>query len=380
MVAACLFTPPVGGVLDEPIIPLAAYAFAEPQVVLTNTAPIGIQQWLPDNETLLVTRHTGKGNMLELVNTRTLAITRLVDPNRAIKAPRWLAQDQSVVWVELGGGAYEPGHWVRSFDPPSERHLSGSGTGSGISHDVSPDGKQVVFLSLPGGTQPYIWNQESKTLRGLPIDLDAWRYQKLNALYPLRPFNVHWHPGGEQLLFEDGIWLFLYDLTTNSGCEIDMHTLSPTFPSVHEASWSPNGRYLLLKIALDPPYTSIQGPGGLVLVLDTYTGETTQHLLSKLVYGFSWAPDSQTVAMIGVTEQEIRLPEVGMVDSQGIYLLNVHDGEKRQVLPEYFAGGLPGLVWSPDGARLGFNGAPLDNFGTGEHSGGLLISQVTLNQ
>jgi hypothetical protein len=378
VVAACLFAPPPSGIIEEPIIPLSAYTFSEPQVVLTNTAPIGIQQWLPDSERLLVTRHTGKGNMLELVNTRTRAITRLVEPNRAIKAPRWLNQDQTVVWVELGGGTYEPGHWLRSFDPMGERHLSGDGTGAGIAHDVAPDGQQVVFLALPGGTQPLLWHQERKTLRALPIDLAGWRYGG-PIFYRLQPFNVQWHPGGEKLLFWDGTWIFLYDLTTGQGCEIQVRALTKRYWSVHEASWSPNGRYLLLKNAEWPPYQSTHGPHDLVLVLDTYTGEAVQYALGHPVWNFAWVPDSQTVAMLGSTEQEIQVPAVGLVQSQGLYLLNVRSGELQPILPAYFAGGSPGLAWSPDGTRLAFLGSLLDGFGTAGHAGGLLVSQVTLN-
>jgi hypothetical protein len=44
--------------VEAPIVPLSAYTFAAPQLVVTNTAPIGIQQWLPDSETFFITRES----------------------------------------------------------------------------------------------------------------------------------------------------------------------------------------------------------------------------------------------------------------------------------------------------------------------------------
>ena len=378
VVPKCVFTPPPGGVPEEPVIPLSAYTFSPPQVVVTNTAPLGIQQWLPDSKTLLVTRHTGRGNKLELINIETKVITQVLAPNRAIDSPRWLTTDQTVAWRELGSSGNDPGYWLRSFNPPAEKRLSSNGSGAGVPHDLSPDGKEFVFMSLPGGTQPLIWNQESKTLRALPVDLATWRY-KNDPLFCFLPFNVNWHPGGDKLLFWDGTWVFLYDLTTNSGCEIDIGELSPRLPSLHEAAWSPNGRYLLLKVAENPLYQAIRGPFDRVVVLDTYTGEAIQHSLGVPVRNLVWSPDNQTVAMIGETEQEISIAQVGKVNSQGIYLLNIHSGESLHILPEYFVGGYPGLTWSLDGTRLALLGALLDGFGTANHQGGLLVTHVTLN-
>ena len=349
VVAECVFGPPAGGMPpEEPVIPLSAYSFSEPTLVLTNTVPIGIQQWLPDSETLLVTRHTGYGNQLELLNVHTRIVTQLIAPNRAIDAPRWLATDHSVFWRELGSPDNEPGYWLRSFDPPGERRLSDNGTGAGVPYAVSPDGTQVLFLALPAGTQPFLWNQVTKMLRALPVDLATWRYQN-SLVYPFQSFNVNWQPGGDKILFWDGTWTFLYDLATNSGCEINMNNLSPTFPAIRDVSWAPDSRYLLFKLALEPFYTSIRGPHGLLLILDTYTGDTVQFSLANSVTNFTWAPDSQTVAMFGDTEERI-----GQFPAFGFYLLNVRSGEYSRILPQQHTLGAVAerIQWAQDGETL----------------------------
>lgn len=381
VVPMCVFTPPPGSIPDEPVVPLSAYTFSPPQVVVTNTAPLGIQQWLPDSKTILITRFVDDGSVLELLNTSTREITRRIGPDSSFVAPRWLPEEQTAFWLELGSRHHvtEPGLWLQSFNPAGKRRLSESGlTGGSITHDVSPNGKEFVFMSSPGGTQPLIWNQESKTLRALPVDLAAWRYEN-GPIYPFQPFNVNWHPAGDKILFWGGTWVFLYDLITNRGCEIDMGGLSPRLSSVHEAAWSPNGRYLLLKVAEDPPYTTLHGPFDRVMILDTHSGIAVHHSLGTSVWNLVWSSDNQTIAMIGETEQEISIPEVGLVKSQGVYLLNIHNGDSLHVLLDYFVGGSPGLVWSPDGTRLAFLGALLEGFGTANHRGGLFMSRVTLN-
>ncbi len=371
----CVFAPPPGGIpADEPVIPLDAYTFSEPQVVITNTAPIEISQWLPDNETLLIERHTGRGSAIELINTLTAESTRLTEPDQSIGSARWLVEDQTVAWLELGSLNREtnPGFWVRSFDPPGERRLSGNGTRGRNAFDISPNGKELVFMSLPGGTQPLIWNQETKRLRSLPIDLANWRYEK-GPLYPMRPFTPLWHPDGDKILFQDGVWLFLYELTTDSGCEIDMAALSNRYRYIHKASWSPNGRYLLIKNSGSPLYANTHGPFNLVLILDTYTGDAIQYSLGNAINHLSWASNNQVVMISGKAET----PKFNGYNNNGLYLFNIHSGEYRWILPEHEAAR---GEWSPDGTRFVFHcqylradGFNLDIYRT-------CISQVNSNQ
>ena len=369
IVPECVFEPPAGGLPpDEPVIPLSAYSFSEPTLVLTHTAPIGIEQWLPDSETLLVTRHTDKGNKLESLNPTTSEITVLLEPNRAIDSPRWLSEESTIAWSELGAENREEGYWVRSFNPESERKLS---IGSGTEHDVSPNGKEFVFLSPPGGSQPFIWNQETKTLRALPVDLNNWRY-KDGSIYPLRSFNVNWRPTSTEILFWDGTWAFLYSLTNNSGCELKMDSLSPGYPAIDEAKWSPNGRYLLVNAA-QTAAPAVQRPVR-TLLLDLYTGDITHYGESSLGDNFSWGPDNQTISMTGYTGTIS-----GGVNLPGIYLLNVHSGTYEQILPRLDLA-FVNPIWSSDGKRLAFYGQtlPLDAFNFDDYRA--YISQVSLSQ
>jgi len=346
VVAQCLFTPPVGGIpLSEPIIPLDDYAFSEPALIVTNNMPLSIHQWLPDSKRLLVQRHTERGTVVELRNVQNQETTTLIEEAQSIKAPRWLPQESTLVWGAFGTSEREEGYWIHTLDPPGENRLTDHGGWK--QQDISPDGKEFIFVSRPG-TQAFIWNQETKALRALPVDLDSWRYDKGHS-YPLQPFHINWHPSGERILFWDGTWAFLYDLRTDQGCEINMEALAGINDSILRASWSPNGRYLMAQLTQEPLFTSLTGSYALVWILDTYTGDTVQYELETVVYGFSWAPDNQTV----IIEEEADRANDGASRSI-FYLLNIRNGAHRPILTENTDLGTNGkkVLWSPDGKIL----------------------------
>ena len=367
VVPECVFAPPAGGLPpDEPVIPLSAYSFSEPQVVLTNTALLEVHQWLPDNKTLLMNQYTDKGNPIILLDTQSDQVTYITDLDQQVKSPIWLSKDSTVIWRDLGSTNHERGFWLRSFELPGERQLEGNGNGAGLPRDISPDGNEFVFMSLPGGTQPFIWNQETKVLSALPFDLATWRYQN-GPTYPLRPFNINWHPSGNKILFWDNTWVFLYELTSRLGCEIKQGERL----YIREASWSPNGRYLVGHVG--EHISSLHPPYGIVQVLDTYTGKSVYYSSQIPIGDFAWAPDNQTVAMSGPTGEKS-----GDFDQHGIYLLNIHIGGFQRILAgENLSYSNP--KWTSDGAQLAFycndysRGFNFDNYR-------VCVSQVTVNR
>ncbi|MCB0046830.1 MAG: hypothetical protein KDD92_15505 [Caldilineaceae bacterium] len=387
VVPECVFSPPPGGIPDEPVIPLDAYSFSEPRVVMTETnGLIEIQQWLPDNETLMVTKDLiiDQQASVILVNIRTGETEEVVEPRSYLVQPKWIPIQNTVAWAALGSlilenqFVNEPGYWVRSFDPPREWRLSDNGnTSVSTVHDISPDGKEILFMALPSGTQPLIWSQETQVLKAVPIDLAQWRYQKSGYYNRLWPFSPHWQPGGNQVLFEDGTWIFLYNLSTESGCEINMTSLVERNQYISEAEWSPSGRYLLFKQRSLPPYESMEGPYNQLLILDTYTGNAAPYTLDTTVSHFSWGPDSQTILMNGLTDDS-----VGNLSTVGNYLLNIHSGEFIRVMPDYKTTlGMGGMLkWSPDGSSVAFQcmNERRDFFGNGI-TDRICVSQVTVN-
>ncbi|MCB0047137.1 MAG: hypothetical protein KDD92_17060 [Caldilineaceae bacterium] len=391
VVPQCVFSPPPGGIPDEPVIPLDAYSFSEPQVVMTSAKTTEIEQWLPDNETVMVIHRTDEGDspvaLLNIDTGETIQPTGS-DGDSAWVA-KWLSKDGTTFWLKIGASQDGGGIWLHSLAPPGARRLSETGgVKSSIPFDVSPDGKEVLFMSLSGGTQPLIWNQETQELRALPVDLAQWRHTQDDPYYgylaqtgDFRPFSVYWHPDGDKIFFHDSVRLFLYDLTTDSGCEINLSALSDQYPYVWEAQWSPDGRYLLLQTEDFPPYVTIHNTPGPMLLLDTYTGEAIQHVLDNRIFSFTWMPDSQTAVFIGDNEQQIQLPGNDVVYGVSLYLLNVHSGEYQQILPDYFAGSIDRMMaLSPDGSRLAFLGALLDGNQMIPGRGGLYVSQVTMSQ
>ncbi|MCB9137212.1 MAG: hypothetical protein H6642_02555 [Caldilineaceae bacterium] len=389
VVPECVFSPPPGGIPDEPVIPLDAYSFSEPQVVMTGTTPIEIVQWLPGSKTLMVTKdlRVEQKVSVELVNTITGEIEEIVEPRSYLVKPRWIPTHHTVAWAARGSPTSgnelvnEPGYWLRSFDPPQERQLSDNGTSTSSSvHDVSPDGKEVLFMVLPSGTQPLIWNQETQTIRSPAIDLAQWRYQKEGFIYRIQPFSPHWNPQGDKVLFQDGTWLFLYDLITGSGCEIDTTTLAEQNKFaryVGDVAWSPNGRYLLLQQRSSPPFQGLQGPFNQLLILDTYTGNAVQHVLdTAAVSSFSWAPDNQTILVDGLTDEPI-----GALPTAGYYLFNIHSGEFARILPGHktLLAGNEMVTWAPNGGSVALQCMGEKRSVSDGITDRICVSQVTIN-
>ena len=333
-----------------------------------------------DNETLLITRRSLADQLVsvDLVNTTTGMVTQAIEPLKYLTEPRWLPMNDTVIWRSIGTldntvpGIWEPGYWARSFNPSWERQLSGRGNGASTAHDVSPDGKEFVFMSLPDGTQPLIWNQETHTLRDLPVDFAQWRYLK-GIAYPLRPFYPLWHPDGDKILFHDGTWIILYDLTTNIGCDVNLMESAGRNYYIRDAQWSPDGRYLLIKNSDSPRYTSTRGPVDMFLTLDTYTGEAVQHILGHSINSFSWAADNQTIAMVAKTEEE-----VNGIELFGFYLFNIYSSDTQRILPSFTAGS--GIKWSSDGLRLALKCRDsLPSLPPGDYLDLICISQVSSN-
>jgi len=198
----------------------------------------------------------------------------------------------------------------------------------------------------------YIWNQEAKTLRALPIDLATLRYQEINPGLPLINdyplFRSSWHPDGSMILFYDSPWVFLYDLDNDTVCEIDVLEPQTRLELNMDAGiqWSPDGRFMTVGFS-NKYYTGLDEV--LLGVFDTYTGQLVVHPVPYFDR-FDWSPDSQTIAIFA------RVPHENARGSaiRGIYLLNVYNHNLQRILPQFIVTGSSGksVLWSPEGDKL----------------------------
>jgi hypothetical protein len=223
---------------------------------------------------------------------------------------------------------------------------------------LASNGKDIVYFSPTVGDRPQIWHSDTKTVQPLAIDLDVWSKPKLltynaNLSTPGKNFKAVWQPGGNLLAFYGYPTLFLWDMSMNFGCEVDLGEGKNGLPmTVLNAEWSPDGRFLAMR-------TTAQTPGKMVsfselFILDIKSGKVVKPKIeTRIVYEFAWSFDSQNIAILG---------DVGIIDRRsqlGLFIFNVKDKENivKQVFGDRFFGlsssGM--LAWSLNKERMAIN-------------------------
>jgi WD40 repeat protein len=356
---------------SAPAVPgpsLDTYHFSEPQVVLTHTSAIGIAGWLPDGQRLLITRDIPGTNRqaIETFNIRTGELSVYAERNGSNGKPIWLLALNAVAYSTLVDQHHEL--WVSRGDPQRvERAVPDV---LGLSLATEPDGKHLLYFSRLTGERPQQLNVETRAVQEMPLDLAQLRYPKypepVQSMLGPSVFKIVWRPDGSQVVFYTIPWTFLFDVTTNQVCEIDLgQTRVEGMPIwALEAKWSPNGRYLaLITTGTFPGQAS--GTGASILyteltILDMETGNLRilqpapdinggQHYVTDI----TWAPDSYYLAVLGI----VRIDEMGS-EKEVVFIVDATTGELRQSLSDRDLGG--GLwhwqiAWSPDGSQLAVN-------------------------
>lgn len=384
-----LCAPPADAADDQPPVEenvLDVWAFGDPQVILTDSAPIDIAGWMPDGSNLLLVR--------QLPGQRAQAIESFdIRSGRTVRYAEAVVGAGQVFPLAQGRGVGFMDQMRMIEEQPS------AGVDLMVSHgpgQVQPVVRGVPFRAMavdpasaslvryaqaPGGP-PALPPQARQDFRVLtvPVDPYLWRYPKyfpdrIETGYGGDVFQAAVRPDGSMVAFYADPYLFLYDTRTERACEVDLGVAENGQPRfTWDARWSADGRYLAMLTAARFPGELL--PFADLTILDLLSGRTrtlnpsSNHWLTD----FSWAPASRSLALIGdqdFTDQRSR---------QQIFVADALTGETNLPRPDqFFWGGAFGqqLSWSSDDRNISVKCVQREPGISGDGEFGLCLIPVT---
>jgi WD40 repeat protein len=323
---------------------LDAFVFSAPQVVLTHTSAIGVVDWLPDGERLLITRLVVPGppeEYIDTFNVQTRELRRLGEWNvfsaGSNPKPVWLDAEQVVVFGDIING-----QWVLSVSRGPDKVVVDLASPYLA---ASPDGQLVVFFPETPGNGLQTLDVTQARRQDIPFTLPDPLTPPPNRT---DPYKVIWQPGGSRIAFYNNAGFYLVDVITGQICELDLGTHMEVGDLwAVAAKWSPNGRYLAaLTTAGEPVVSSID-----LTLLDIDTGEPRQvHLGYQYLHAMAWHPNSHALLVMAEAGQG----DPARANQYDLYLVDAATGDSRQMLAghTFTLSGIYGAAWSPTGQEI----------------------------
>lgn len=335
-----------------------SYVFEDPTVVITGPT-VGLADWLSGGQEVLISRRADSSESYEAIEIFDIATGRItvVGERKELGA--------QPVWSDHLGQALFTAIVPNPLSSSAEINVYRSGTNlqaplarnlATPSIAASSDGQQLMLFTQPATTQPHIMSLGGAHIQSTPLTKQALQLQReassLNNLYRIPSPSASWHPNGNNVAVYGTEGFFVVDTMTGRSCRIDLGIDTATNKPwwALQAQWSPDGRYLALRLARGQAF-----PVGTtrLAVIDTQTGAmNVVELDASVIYESDWGPDSQSLLTLGkVATSHTGSPEAGL------FLTYVQTQATQRVLPfdvfstgPYIEGG--GLLWSPDGTRV----------------------------
>lgn len=340
----CTF--PLAGIKPATVQP-KTYTFLEPQVVLTSQTPLGVAEWLPDGEHLLITRDLPNSarQSIEVLNVRSGKTVKYAERDGPGK-PFWLPDLQAV--------GYESYVWTNEKYPSVERTelwLSRGSTSQPeriapdvFSASLSPDGKQIFFFSSSVENVLQKWSIGTRQTRSIPLKLEGPIYSETSIklgkpieVFWISPSNTRWIALYVQEL------LILANTQTGDVCEVALGKGLSGPNLATNVVWSTDGQYLAMTIGSG----QIREPNH-ILIIDTVTGKQYQPALEvPFVFELAWMPNMHILTALGLVGEEQGRSQMGL------FLLDVNRGYIERILPNWiFRSERGAMSWSPNGQFL----------------------------
>ncbi len=326
--------------------PLEFLSISDPEIIFENSNPIGIVDWLPDNQNILISLSLLNGyeniNSLNVVSKDNPQVTkRQISGNK----PIWLTEINSLIYSDLVNNQFDLIVLDRTTNKISDIAQNI------YNFSLSSNGRMITFTSLFDENTIHIWNPHTNSIF-LKFDMSKYKYLPLkNPINTAsRFFQASWQPGGANIaLFGDG-YLFLLNMDSQSLCESPVSQFYKSVRYFKSAKWSPDGRYLSI-ISTDLG-SQVATTDNELVVWDITEGSVAKvDIKSSFVYGIDWSGDSKKMAVLGREE----ITSYGR-PLMSLFLISIDSGYVKHVQSRYPLGGGASddwqLAWSADDRNL----------------------------
>lgn len=338
---------------------LDSIQLGEPRVVFTHTSAIGVIEWLPNSQEVLLTLQQPD------VLTETIELLNIASGQRRLLAAR-PAEESRPVWL---AGSNQVAYAMRpdTAEVRYEVRLSGSGNSQNpqrpasvgaINSDISGRGERLLVVEQNQATVLKV-SANDQVAEETVIDLKNDGFEPEN--WRTR-FRTQWSASGEKVALYDTQGFAVFDLPSGQLRRYDLgeehseaYGYGPRW--VIRARWSPNGERIALITTVDDStgifrYTDLT-------ILNVLTGEFVNTKIGRYVTDVTWDTRGRFMAtLINIGQRE----GAGL---EGIFLIDGTNGEYRQFLPKQeFWGGQSGvgIAWNPNGKQIAMN-CPTQNEG-----------------
>lgn len=322
-------------------LPLDAYTFAEPQIVLTSATQIELLQWVSETQSLLLLHHpdlSSPQDIIETLNPQTGERRRYAEAQLAGTEPFWLAPVQGVVFVERLSDGQQVLRLSHGTEQPILDIALNIPNGA---MDIDFNRQQLVLLSSASKKQAHMATisfaepvQTVTAIKSESIDLQG-RY------------GMTLSPDGSQAAIYGREGLYVQNRLTGQVCQLSLGQVGNENRWGSRTQWSSDSQY----IALITTYGVREGDMLHVMdltVVDMNTGQQKQiDFEGKHAYQIYWLPDTHIFLAVVADEDE---PNSGF---KNLYLVDATTSRVKAILPDHrFLMNNIGIQWTKEGKAV----------------------------
>ncbi len=319
----------------QAILPLDAYTFAEPRIVLTSTTEVALLQWISGTQSLLLRSHPVSDSpkrVIETFNPQTGERRRYVEAQLTSFEPVWLDTDQSVLFVERLPDGKQMLRLSHGIDQPVIDLATDIPSGAIVVDAVH---QQIVRLNRTAVQQLQTVDVSysdptltAQTLGLATLDLSGRPGMDLN-------------PAGTHIAIYSYEGFYIQDRATGQICRLDLGQVGTDKRQGFWPRWSDDDRYM----ALITTYGIREGDMlriSELMIIDMATGEKRGiDFDGRYVYSSYWLPDTYTFLITVADENE---PNSGL---KNLYLVDAVAGKVKDILPDHrFSTNNLGIQWT----------------------------------